>query len=399
MILPLTCAGNFWYSGLMRLLFVADGRSPIAINWIRYFAERGDDVYLATTFASTPDLPLRGLEFTPVAYSGSRRAMGRAASAASLGAGLRTTLRRLLGPLTVSRSSRRLRDLIKRVHPDLVHAMRIPFEGMLAADAYSGAPLLVSVWGNDLTLHAPATWLMRDYTTWTLQVANGLHADCQRDIRLSRQWGFETTKPTLVVPGSGGIRTGVFHPPSTPAEEPVVFNPRGSRAYVRNDVWFQAISLVLARRPDARFVCASLAGDRQALGWIKKLGLADSVQLLPPASHDEMAGFFQRAQVAVSPTVHDGTPNSLLEAMACGCLPVASNLESVREWIADGRNGLLVDPTSPQNLADAILEALNRAPLRHQAADLNRTIIAERAEYSLCMRQSDAFYRRLISSS
>ena len=69
MILRLTFMGNFWYIDLMRLLFVADGRSPIALNWIRYFAERGDEVYLASTFDCSPDLPLKGLEFTPVAYS------------------------------------------------------------------------------------------------------------------------------------------------------------------------------------------------------------------------------------------------------------------------------------------------------------------------------------------
>jgi hypothetical protein len=33
----------------MKILYVADGRSPIAQNWIRYFAERGDEVYLAST--------------------------------------------------------------------------------------------------------------------------------------------------------------------------------------------------------------------------------------------------------------------------------------------------------------------------------------------------------------
>jgi glycosyltransferase involved in cell wall biosynthesis len=270
---------------------------------------------------------------------------------------------------------------------------------MLAADAYNGAPLLVSVWGNDFTLHAPSTWLMRDYTTWTLQVAQALHTDCQRDIRLSRQWGFDLAKPTFVTPGNGGVRSDVFHPPATAQEEPVVLNPRGYRAYVRNDTWFQAIPRVLARKPETKFLCASLAGNRQALGWIKKLGLGRAVQLLPPATHDEMAGLFRQAQVVVSPTVHDGTPNSLLEAMACGCLPVASDLESVREWITDGRNGLLADPTNPQKLAEAILEALNNHSLRRQAAHLNQAIVAERAEYSLCMAQADTFYHRLISRS
>jgi len=53
----------------MKILFVADGRSPISKNWIRHFAERGDEVYLASTFACEVDFPLKRLEFTPVAFS------------------------------------------------------------------------------------------------------------------------------------------------------------------------------------------------------------------------------------------------------------------------------------------------------------------------------------------
>ena len=53
----------------MRYLFVVDGRSPIAINWIRHFAERGDEIYIASTFACSVDLLINGLEITPVAFS------------------------------------------------------------------------------------------------------------------------------------------------------------------------------------------------------------------------------------------------------------------------------------------------------------------------------------------
>lgn len=83
MILRLTSAGNFWYIGRMRLLFVADGRSPIALNWIRYFAERGDDVYLASTFPCSVNIPLKGLQIIPVAFSGTKPA-GRPAGSMSL---------------------------------------------------------------------------------------------------------------------------------------------------------------------------------------------------------------------------------------------------------------------------------------------------------------------------
>ena len=45
-------------------------------------------------------------------------------------------------------------SLIADLQPDLVHAMRLPFEGFLAAAAVEKVPLLISVWGNDFTLFA-----------------------------------------------------------------------------------------------------------------------------------------------------------------------------------------------------------------------------------------------------
>ena len=381
----------------MRLLFVADGRSPIAINWIRYFVERGDEVHLASTFNCQPDLDLAGLDITPVAFSGTKRAPSTSTTrpASSLMIGLRTVIRHYLGPLTIARAAKKLRQVIECVQPDLIHAMRIPYEGMLAADAYNGIPLLVSVWGNDFTLHAPSTPLMRHYTRWAMQVADALHADCQRDIRLAQEWGFAVKRPTLVTPGNGGIRIDVFFPPEKLVEDPVVINPRGFRAYVRNDVFFKAIPLVLKEIPKARFLCASMAGESQALQWIEELGIGHAVELLAPMPHAQMAEVYRRAAVLVSPSVHDGTPNTLLEGMACGCFPVASDLESIREWITDGENGLLTDATDPGMLAESIIRALKSKDLREQAAGLNAKRISEKAEYYACMRQAETFYQNV----
>jgi glycosyltransferase involved in cell wall biosynthesis len=383
----------------MRVLFVADGRSPIALNWIRYFVEAGDEVFLASTFACAPDLSLNGLEITPVAFS---QARGRAQPSAGDVSGtlrVRVFLRRLLGPLTVARSSRRLREFTERIRPELVHAMRIPFEGMLAADAGNSTPVLVSIWGNDLTLHAPSTRLMRHYTSWTLQVASALHTDCRRDLRLAHEWGFAAGKPALVVPGAGGVRTEIFFASETPPRQPIVVNARGSRSYVRTSVFLQAVPLVLERLPAARFRCAALAKDRAAAAWVKRLNVGHAVQLLPSLPQAELADLFRSAQVMVSPSVHDGTPNSLLEGMACGCLPVAGDLESVREWIKPGENGLLVDPSDPRALADGIIRGLEDADLRRTAAGLNHELILERAEFGRCMSQARVFYSKVMSAS
>ena len=380
----------------MRLLFVADGRSPTARNWIQYWTEHGDEVHLASTFPCDQIPGLAGLEIAPVAFSGRTVSSSSQTRDARL-ISFRQAIRHWFGPLTLPRAGKNLNAIIERAGPDLVHALRIPYEGMLAANAGLRLPWIVSVWGNDFTLHAPSTPLMRHYTQWTMLAVDALHADCQRDIRLAREWGLDSSKPTLVSPGNGGIHADIFFPPARPVEEPVIFNPRGFRAYVRNDTFFRAIPLVLKEIPGARFICASMAEQAEALNWVKTLGIENHVELLAPRPHVEMAEVYRRAQVIVSPSTHDGTPNTLLEGMACGCFPIAGDLESIREWITNDVNGLLIDPGDPFALAGAIVRAVKSKDLRTQAAGQNKAIIADRAEVTRNMARVEEFYRNVIS--
>src|SRR5688572_33438619 len=120
----------------MKILFVVDARSPIAQNWIRHFVQRGDQVYIASTFACpTVDFSIKRLEIIPVAFSALKKADQPAGSASARTLGLRTVFKQWFGPLTIRRAAQRLRAFIAQVKPDLIHAMRIPYEGMLAADS------------------------------------------------------------------------------------------------------------------------------------------------------------------------------------------------------------------------------------------------------------------------
>jgi glycosyltransferase involved in cell wall biosynthesis len=129
---------------------------------------------------------------------------------------------------------------------------------------------------------------------------------------------------------------------------------------------------------------------------VDELGIQAYVDLLPRQTRPQMAALFRSARVAVSPTTHDGTPNTLLEAMACGCFPVAGDLESLREWIIPGVNGLLIDPADPESLAYSILQALEDESLEQRARAYNLHLIAERATYKRVMEQAQEFYRQII---
>ena len=154
---------------------------------------------------------------------------------------------------------------------------------------------------------------------------------------------------------------------------------------------------MLEQVPQAVFVCPPLAGDPEAERWVDELGLRASTHLWPRLDRGQMLSLLRSAQVYVSPSIHDGTPNSLLEAMACGCFPVVGKVESLQEWIRDGENGLLVDAASPRSLANGIIMALNDDSLREAAKNKNARNIADRAEYRHCMAMVEAFYRDLLA--
>jgi len=404
-----------------RLLFVADGRSPIARNWIAHFVASGHEVHLASTFPCDAVPGVASLHILAAAFGGlagggrSTAASGPRSAIARTAGRVRTALFPAvfgwLAPLDVAPHVRRLRALVRRIDPALVHAMRIPYEGVVAGLALESAntPLVVSTWGNDLELWAARYPFVGRLTRRALARATALHADCARDLRLATRWGWNASRPSAVIPGNGGVRTPPFYPgppdPATTATyelddgRPLVLNPRGMRGYVRNDTFFRAIPLVLERRPDVVFAGIGMRDHPTAQRMARATGHPDAVRLLPAVSPATMGELFRAAAIAVSPAVYDGTPNTLLEAMACGALPVAGDIASVREWITPGENGLLFDPRDPRALADALLRGLADEELRRRAAARNWSFVRERADYGDGMRRAEALYAAAVTAA
>jgi glycosyltransferase involved in cell wall biosynthesis len=303
----------------------------------------------------------------------------------------------------ISLNYRTIHQLLLEIQPDLVHAMRIPWEGVLASLATpSSTPLIISVWGNDFTLWGKRSPLIAYQTRSAVKRANALHTDCERDMLLAREWGFDGARQQLVVPGAGGINLDVFSSNvsaleslkkySIPKNAVVILNPRGIRNYVRNEVFFAALVDVIKECDNIYVLCTGMQGNEVIERWVEQRNLQQWVQLLPTLPHERMVELYRMAQISVSPSEHDGTPNSLLEAMAIGCFIVAGDIESVREWITDGYNGLLCNPADIESLARSLILAVQDKELRERAKLINRKIVEERAEYSKTMQRVANFY-------
>ena len=107
------------------------------------------------------------------------------------------------------------------------------------------------------------------------------------------------------------------------------------------------------------------SGTRQALErQVAALGLQKDVSFLGYFPKEELAAAYLAADLFVLPSVAEGLPLVLLEAMAYGRCVVATNIPGNADVVRDGWNGVLVEPRNPKQLAEAIDSLLRDEGLR-----------------------------------
>ena len=154
------------------------------------------------------------------------------------------------------------------------------------------------------------------------------------------------------------------------AKEIVTYATRGMEPYRGFPQFMEAASLLLARRPDCHVVVVGedrvAYGRKLPEGQSYKQKMLDQLDLDRARVHftgllpfDQYRAVLRASHVHVYLTVPFVLSWSMIEALACGCLVVASDTPPVREVIEDGKNGLLVDFFSTDRLAARIEEGLD----------------------------------------
>lgn len=90
----------------------------------------------------------------------------------------------------------------------------------------------------------------------------------------------------------------------------------------------------------------------------ESLELRDKVKFLGQVPHEEVWEHLFSSSIFVLPSLSEGMPRAMLEAMACGLFVIASRVGGIPEAIKDGWNGILVSPQNSQALKEAIARAL-----------------------------------------
>jgi len=118
----------------------------------------------------------------------------------------------------------------------------------------------------------------------------------------------------------------------------------------------KAFAIVAQRISNAKLVIAGKGIEEKKLKKLAaELNLEDKVIFTGFVSDDEKWDLLKRCDIFVLPSIIEGHPITLIEAMACGKPVIATNVGPFPEIIKDGETGILVPACSPGHLADAII--------------------------------------------
>lgn len=124
---------------------------------------------------------------------------------------------------------------------------------------------------------------------------------------------------------------------------------------------------VIAQRPDVRFVTVGQGPQEEEIRRLHAdLGLGDGVLLL--GHRPDAVRVMAACDVFCLPSLHEGLPVALMEALALGLPVVASAVGGIIEVVDDGCQGVLVEPAQPDRLSQALLEVLGDPELRRTMA-------------------------------
>jgi glycosyltransferase involved in cell wall biosynthesis len=354
-----------------KICFLAAASSIHTKQWAEYFIKRGDDVHILTFHPADMSF---GKIYNLRSYFMKPRPLG--------------------GNWQYLSSLREVRYLLRKIKPDLVNAHYLTSYGLLAA--LSGLhPLVITVHGSDIKITPHKNFIYRHLAKFALRQADLIFSVAEHISKDIYGYGIDRQK---VVTIQYGICPHLFNLKSRHSSSYELVTTRRLEPVSNYKTILDCMAIIKLRRPQTKLL---IIGDgtlkNQLFAYAMSLDLQNNVVFLGEVSQEEIARGLKGARIYISVSHSDGTPLSVFEAMACGTVPIVSDIPANREWISEGENGFYVDKNSPQDIAKKILDVLSMDnEVFDKIAHKNSELISRRMLYSNNMAKIAGYFYQLM---
>ncbi len=279
----------------------------------------------------------------------------------------------------------------------LIHAHWAIPTGLIGVlvESFLKIPLIVTIHGSDFRMSAMKKFILKKIFLYVCNKAK--HIICVSEV-LKREIERLGVKGEKISVSPMGVEETFFTPLMNGKVNRIgrrikIVSNRQLEAVYNISLLIRAVPIVLREEPNTKFIIAGIGSEREKLEKeVKDLNVSSSVQFLGWVNHEEMPKLLSQADIYISTSLDDGTSISLLEAMASGAFPIVTDIPANREWISDGENGYLCPADNENLLAKRILDATHDKELLERSRKRNRSVVEEKARWSVCIERMKEIY-------
>jgi glycosyltransferase involved in cell wall biosynthesis len=196
-----------------------------------------------------------------------------------------------------------------------------------------------------------------------------------------------------------GVDTRKFQPAKDKRKikEALGFNPDDlaivtvGRLYARKGLFtfIESVPAVVKRFKNAKFIISGKGQSdemRKLVAYAGKIGVKESIVFAGYYPDKKLPELYQAADVFAFSTFYEHHPFAVLEALSTGLPVVTTNVGGIPETIESGKNGFLVEPFNPAQLADKMLYLLEHPAEASEMGMLARKTILERFDWRIVVK-------------
>ena len=311
-----------------------------------------------------------------------------------------------LAPVRANSAEEWLAQLIREWEPDVIHTLGLDPAGLFyhrVCEQFAlrgkGCWVLQLRGGSDLTLSRLDPAAVARIAP-VLRACDQLVSDNLVNLEYARDMGVREDQfaPIVPVPGTGGIDVDslarVWQAP--PSGRRLILWPK---AY--DCPWslalpvFEAIKLAWDRIEPCEIWMLATIPDSRNWYWALPEEIRAHCHISERLPRSQVLDLMGSARVMLAPSLIDGTPNTMFEAMAAGAFPILSPLDTIAAVVRDGENVLFARNLYPEEIAEALTRAMADDGLVDSAALRNGALVRKLADRAVIRPRVVEFYGKI----
>lgn len=360
----------------MKICYLADIKSQHTEKWCKYFLEKGYEIHVISLRAGEIDgVNVHSLEVDNTVSEKEKSS----------------------GKIGYLKKIKRIKDLVKEINPDILHAHYASSYGLLGA-LCNYHPYVISLWGSDVLLFPKEGFIQKQVLKYNFNKSDEIFSTSEYMAKEAKKY---TDKNIHITPF--GIDMNIFNDKEERSNNEINIGIVKSLEKVYGiEYLINAFKIIIDKYPDKK-INLNIVGkgtQKDALkDLVVNLKLENTVKFLGTMPLENIGKFYNKTHIAVVPSLSESFGVTVLEAEACGVPVIVSDIEAFEETSIVGETSLMCKKKDVTSLVECMSKLIEDEDLRIRMGKCGKEFVSKNYEINHTFNRINDLYKNINKKS